>query len=162
MLIIESALGIVLGWLIINHFDAVIDSIFNIVSGFFRIILFPFKLIFKIIIEVALVGRELLFGLTYTVAKILKLLIPIAIVVGIAFGFLYVLFEFIPQPYSRYIFFLIFGGGLLYGFSLMLKESFQNYKSGASKHWIFGAFVSVTLCLLLLFIAVTQIASKFN
>jgi hypothetical protein len=109
-----------------------------------------------------LVGRELLFGLTYTVAKILKWLIPIAIVVGIAFGFFYVLFEFIPQPYSRYIFFLIFGGGLLYGFSLMLKESFQNYKSGSSKHWIFGAFVSVTLCLLLLFIAVTQITSKFN
>ena len=105
MLIIEIALGIVLGWLIINHFDAVIDSIFNLVSGLFRIILFPFKLVFKIIKEVALVGRELLFGLTYTFAKILKWLIPIAIVVGIAYGFFYVLFEFIPQPYSRYIFF---------------------------------------------------------
>jgi hypothetical protein len=162
MLIIEIALGIVLGWLIINHFDAVIDAIFNIVSGFFRIILFPFKLAFKIFKEVALVAKELLFGLTYTATKILKWLIPIAIVVGIAYGSFYLLFEFIPQPYSRYIFFLIFGGGLLYGSSVMMKESYENYKNKTSKHWLFGAFASITISLFLLLMAINGVTSIFH
>jgi hypothetical protein len=162
VLVIQIALGIVLGWLIISRFDSIIESIFDYVSGFLRIILFPFKLILKILKAPTLVIKELLFALVYAAIIILICLILIAIVVSIAYGFFYALFEFIPQPYSRYVFFVIFGGGLLYGFLLMLKESYQNYKSGVSKHWIFGAFVCITLCLLLLFFAVNKIASNFN
>lgn len=162
MLIIEIALGIVLGWLIINHFDALVDSILSVVEGFFKILFFPFKLAYKILKELNSILKDLLFGLAYTFAKIAKWLFPIALVFGIASGLFYLLFEFIPQPYSRYIFFIIFGGGLLYGCSLMFKESYENYKSGASKHWMFGAFVSITICLFLLFFAVNKIASNFN
>jgi hypothetical protein len=162
MLIVEIALGIVLGWLIIKHFDAVIDSIFNLINGFFRIILFPFKLAFKIFKGIAFFAKEVLFGLTYTTTKILKWVIPIAIVVGIAYGLFYLLFDFVPQPYSRYIFFLIFGGALLYGFSVMMKESLENYKNKTSKHWLYGAFVSITVILILLLVAVNGVFAIFH
>jgi len=45
MLIIEIALGIVLGWLIINHFDAVVETLLFIIGSIIRAIFFPFKLL---------------------------------------------------------------------------------------------------------------------
>ena len=51
MLIIEIALGIVLGWLIINHFDAVVETLLFIFSSIIRAIFFPFKLLKNIVVN---------------------------------------------------------------------------------------------------------------
>ena len=87
MLVIQIALGIVLGWLIISRFDSIIESIFDYVSGFLRIILFPFKLILKILKATTLDIKELLIGLVCAVIIFFICLILIAIVLSIAYGF---------------------------------------------------------------------------
>ena len=47
MLIIEIALGILLGWLLINHFSTLIDTFAGFIDIVLKVIFLPFKLIFK-------------------------------------------------------------------------------------------------------------------
>jgi hypothetical protein len=166
MLVIEIAIGVVLGWILIKHFDGFINSIVGFTIGFFKIIFYPFKIIWTILREVYLLVYEVFYGVVATVLKAMRLGLPLALfaaaAVLIVVGFFNLIFNFIPQPYSRYLFWLIFGSGLLYGIFVFLKDEYENYKNNDSSRWAFVAFFGLVICIFIVALAVRGIASIFT
>ena len=115
MLIIEIALGIVLGWVIINHYAA---------------------------------SKRLLLYFLFWIIYIATL--------G---SLIYAIFEFIPQPYSKYTFFAIFSPLLIFGYYSIIKDTYVSYKNGDTKYWIFGATVSLILLVILVWNIVALIVN---
>lgn len=162
MLIIEIALGIVLGWILINHLDAILNSTIGLITVFFNVISYPFKITWKILKEIWLIAFELIYGVSVALLKSSLYVFPIAIFLVIVGGIFYSIFEFVPQPYSRYLFFSIFGGSLLYGIYVILRDSYLNYKNNDSKLWIYGALVASVLSIFIVVSAVRGMVSIFS
>jgi len=151
MLIIEIALGIVLGWFIINHFEFILNVIF-----------YPFKLIRIVLIEAWEIFYEMIYGITVNSKKLLLYILPFLILLAVVIGFVYLIFGVFPQPYSMYLFLVLFGSALTFGIFLMLKDSYIGYKSKSSKHWIFGAVMGLILSIFPILLVVRGIALLFS
>lgn len=151
MLIIEIALGIVLAWFIINHFEIILNAI-----------LYPFKLICILLIDAWEILYEMIYGLTVNGKKLIYFLLPLVILLTVVIGLIYIIFEYISQPYSKYLFFSLFGSALSFAIFIMLKESYMSYKSKSSKYWIFGTVIGVILSIFLIVLVVRGIALLFS
>ena len=134
MLIVEIALGIVLAWFIITNFEHILKVIF-----------YPFKLIRIVLIEAWEILYEMIYGVTINSKKLFNFILPFVILIAVVIGFIYLIFEYIPQPYSMYLFLSLFGIALTFGIFIMLKESYLSYKSKSSKYWIFGTVIGLIL-----------------
>ncbi|CAN1506906.1 hypothetical protein MCEMAEM4_00686 [Burkholderiaceae bacterium] len=141
ILIFQIAFGIVLAWFLITRIDTVL-----------QIVLAPFRFIAVIFSAVGGVFYEMLYGIVVTVGKVLKYVLPFAFLVAIVVGLFYGLFTFVPQPYSKYTFFALFGAGLLAGLFVFLKDAHESYKEKSSNFWMFA--ITITLFCLFLFISV--------
>ena len=75
MLIIEIALGIVLAWFIINHFEIILNAI-----------LYPFKLICILLIDAWEILYEMIYGLTVNGKKLIYFLLPLVILLTVVIG----------------------------------------------------------------------------
>jgi hypothetical protein len=79
MLVIQIALGIVLAWLIINHFDAVIETLFSILNAIF----YPFRLIANIVLDTIGFFRLHFAVIVKGVAVVALIFVAILCVVGL-------------------------------------------------------------------------------
>lgn len=117
MLIIQIALGIVLGWLIINHFEKVIEFTVETIGLIFRAIFFPFKLIFRFILSVV----EIISYYRKGFALFLLSLIAIGIVITVFVG----IHQFIPEEHKTTGTLIIFGIGLSIAAFIFFKDMFE-------------------------------------
>lgn len=136
--IINIALGIVLAWLLITRFHSIIGYI-----------LFPLKVLLKGVRGLPMFLFGILGALIIFFSRFVLKILPLALIITLALGLFYVLATFMPQPYLKYILILIFGGGLLLAFIVMLKEGYESYKVKASKHWIFVLLFVLTITTLI-------------
>lgn len=138
-LILQIAFGIVLAWFIITRFEIVAHYV-----------LAPFRFIGIIFYEIGKIFYEMIYGILVTLGKLLIYVLPFAFIVAIAVGFFYGLFTYVPQPYSKYTFFVLLGAGLLTGLFIFLKDAQESYREKSSNFWMFA--ITITLfCLFLLF-----------
>ena len=118
MLIIEIALGIVLAWFIINHFEELMEFIASIVSVFFTVVFYPFKLLLKIC--------QFIYRFIRDHSKKIKIIFLIS---GLLFIFYISVIEYvekwfqtIEKPISEYLPYAIFFALLSAGLLLFIRD----------------------------------------
>ena len=136
-LIIQIALGIVLAWYVITRFEAVV----NVVTYPFKILFWPFKFLWVVVREVVLNLREIIYGLVEVLWKLFIFILPYIIIFAIIGSMLYCLAEFVPKPYNGIILTSIIACIALAYLYVMFKESYENYKSKTTTHWVYAGLV---------------------
>ncbi len=125
MLIIQIALGIVLGWLIINHFARVIEFTVATIILIFKVIFFPFKMIFGFIISV--------FEIISFYRKEFTSFFLTIIVIGFAIALLVGIHQFIPDEHKTTGTIIIFGIGLSIAALIFIKDMYEVIRDKTKK-----------------------------
>jgi hypothetical protein len=157
-LIIQIALGIVLAWYVITRFEAVV----NVVTYPFKILFWPFKFLWVVVREVVLNLREIIYGLVELLWKLFIFILPYVILLAVIGGALYVLIEFVPKPYNGNILISIIACIAIASLYVMFKESYENYKSKTTSHWVLAGLLAVILFFGLIGILAKTISSYFS
>lgn len=157
-LIIQIALGIVLAWYVITRFEAVV----NVVTYPFKILFWPFKILWIVVREVVLNFREIIYGLVEALWKIFIYILPFAILLLVIGGAFYALIEFVPKPYNGNILIFIIACIAIASLFVMFKESYENYKSKTTTHWILAGLLVVILSFGLIGFIAKLITSYFS
>ena len=143
ILVIQIALGILLGWILIVNFELVSKLFFAPFKFIKWLITIPF-FVLKTVLEVFLI-----------LVKALMPLVPyLLIFIVFCFG-VYGVFAYLPNEYGKYIFGTLFLGGLIYSLYIIVKEANENYKSqnGSTIYWMLMGCVGFTIIFALVLIA---------
>ena len=151
MLIIEIALGIVLAWFIINHFEVISSVVFFPFKIFFQVISFPFRFLSPVFREAWLIVYEMVFGFLNACKKGIVISVPyivgITLVAGIIAGMFYIMYRFVPGPYGTYGLCILVGSLIAYGLFDFAKQAYLSYREKSSKLWILALVFLITIAL---------------
>ena len=138
-LIIQIAFGIVLAWFVITRFEKIID-----------IVLFPFRLVWKIIKSIGAGIYEVLQVLVSVFGELIFYVVSIAFVIAIVVGLFLAVPIFILEPYTKYGYIALIGSGLAIALLIILKDAIESYKDKSPYFWMFLITFILFLVLLVL------------
>ena len=119
MLIIEIALGIVLGWLIINHSDELIETILTVIGFVISVIFYPFKLVANIVVNTVAFLRQHFELIVKGLAVVVLVFVAILCVIGLVeMGY-----EAIPQYWKDKAPTVVVVGAIIAGALIALKDA---------------------------------------
>lgn len=119
MLVIEIALGIVLAWLIINHFDALVETAFTVIGSMLSVIFFPFKLVANVVVDTLSFLKQNFELIVKGLAVVALLFVAIFCVIG----FVQIGCEAIPKYWKDNAPTVIVVGIIITGALLTLKDA---------------------------------------
>ena len=141
-LIIQIALGIVLGWYLITRFEKIKAVIFS-----------PFKFLWWIAKKLSLILFNIIYAISKELAEIISKVLPyiifFSVTVAVLGGVGLTVIKFELQDYFGTSIVVIFALFFVYAVYVMFKESYENYKSKTTNDWmvagILGLLISFAL-----------------
>jgi hypothetical protein len=127
MLIIEIALGIVLGWLIITNFEALLESLVSLLELFFKVFFSPFKLLMWM--------KNLIFGVISNYKKPISYalisVMTVAIVTVVGLG---IFSNFVSEKNYANLGWSLFGIGIIVAYLIFFKDMLELLSSKSKKN----------------------------